>query len=149
MALSPLHLLQFIVIQLREANRPVSEEVISSSSDTSLVRSWVFLWAFPAWWCLLTCYHQQTHSSSFSFPLHIRKNLSARTMIQDHHVAISTTKFTHCSLHDIWESEIFCMMTPHFHPVSLAFSFNQLVLFLPTSLQASKIRSLLLIQKVF
>lgn len=43
MALSPLHLLQFIVIQLREANRPVSEEVISSSSDMSLVRSWVFL----------------------------------------------------------------------------------------------------------
>lgn len=95
MALSPLHLLQFIVIQLHEANRPVSEVI-----PGSLQLQWHVLGSFLGFSvsssCLVVLIDMLTPTDPLFFLLFhclSEKKLSARAMIQDHHVALSATKF--------------------------------------------------------
>lgn len=97
MASSALHLLQFIVIQLHEANRPVSEV-----TPGSLQLQWLVLGLFLGFSvsssCLVMLIDMLSPTDShffllFHFLFTSEKNLSGRAMIQDHVVALSATKF--------------------------------------------------------
>lgn len=98
MALSPLHLLQFIGIQLHEAKIPVSEEVIPGS----LQLQWHvlgLLLGFSVSSSSLVMFIDMLSPTDplffliFHFLFIAEKNLWARAMIQDHCVALSATKF--------------------------------------------------------
>lgn len=97
MALSPLHLLQFIVIQLHEGDRPVSEVTPGSLELQGDVLGLLLGFSVSSF-CLVMLFDMLSQTDSLFFLLFYflfisEKNLSARAMIQDHCVALSATKY--------------------------------------------------------
>lgn len=71
--------------------------------------------------------HLTLPPSLLSLPPQITNIPSAKTMIQDHRVALSVTK--HSAVYTTFRGpELSCTTSPHFQPVPFAFFFNQLVL---------------------